>query len=93
MAYFAAASTALAKVQSIPTAVWLKIAAGILGLVLLVIVLRKVAKMNKIVLGVIVCLTLTFIGFNWIYERNEPGWATPVVEKLATFFPTKSMAR
>jgi hypothetical protein len=45
--------------------------------------------MNKIVLGVGVFLVLTFIGFNWIYQRSEPSWATPVVSKLATFFPTK----
>jgi hypothetical protein len=29
------------------------------------------------------------VGFQWIYERNEPKWATPVVEKLANFFPSK----
>ena len=29
------------------------------------------------------------IGFNWIYERNEPAWATPTVTWLGGFFPGK----
>jgi len=45
--------------------------------------------MNKVVLTVIVLIVLSTIGFNWIYQRNEPAWATPVVEKLAGFFPSK----
>ena len=72
---------------------WLRIGGAIVALIALVIILRKVAKMNKVVLGVVVLLVVTFIGFNWIYERNEPAWATPVVQKLATFFPTKDSMR
>jgi hypothetical protein len=45
--------------------------------------------MNKVVLGVIVAVGLSFVGFSWIYERNEPDWATPVVSRLADFFPSK----
>ena len=45
--------------------------------------------MNKAVLGAIVFVLVTVISFQWIYERNEPDWATPVVEKLANFFPSK----
>lgn len=85
-----AATTPFAEhLRAVPAAVWLRIGIAIVALVLLVIVLRKVAKMNKVVLGVIVFLICTFVGFNWIYQRNEPAWATPVVSKLATFFPTK----
>lgn len=83
----------MGKVQSIPHSVWIKIGIGIAALIAVVIILRKVAKMNKIVLAIIVLLVLTFVGFNWIYERNEPAWATPVVEKLAQFFPNKNMMK
>jgi hypothetical protein len=79
----------LQRLQNVPPAIWLRIGIAVLGLVAIVVILRKVAKMNKIVLGVGVFLVLTFIGFNWIYQRSEPSWATPVVSKLATFFPTK----
>ncbi|MCW5549526.1 MAG: hypothetical protein KIT44_11240, partial [Opitutaceae bacterium] len=53
------------------------------------ILLKKIAGMNKAILGAIVFVLVTVIGFQWIYERNEPAWATPVVEKLANFFPSK----
>ena len=86
----AAATNFAARLESVPTGVWIRIAIAIAALVLIVLVLRKVAKMNKVVLGVIVLLVVTFVGFNWIYERNEPAWATPVVAKIATFFPSKS---
>ena len=77
------------RLQSIPPALWIKIGLGLLILVAAVVALRKLAGVNKVVLGVIVFVVLTIIGFNWIYERNEPAWATPVVEKLAAFFPSK----
>jgi hypothetical protein len=79
----------MARLQSVPSAVWLRIGIAVLVLVAVVLALRKVAKMNKVVVGVIVLLVVSFVGFNWIYERNEPAWATPVVQKLAGFFPTK----
>lgn len=68
---------------------WIKMGIAVVALVVLVIVLRKVAKMNKVLLGVIVFIVVTVVGFNWIYERNEPEWATPAVNWLAGFFPTK----
>ena len=77
------------RLKQIPFEFWWKLALGILALVALVFVLRKVAKMNKFLLGMIVFLALTFLGFNWIYERNEPAWASPAVSWLAEFFPSK----
>ena len=85
----AAAPTALDKLKQIPPAFWMKVGIAVLALVVAVIVMRKLAGMNKVVLTVIVLIILSTVGFNWIYERNEPSWATPVVEKLAGFFPTK----
>ena len=92
MLLFAAAATApttLEKLQQIPPAFWLKVGIAVLAVVAAIIVLRKLAGINKVVLTVIVLVLLSTVGFSWIYERNEPAWATPVVEKLAGFFPTK----
>jgi uncharacterized membrane protein len=88
----AAASTTastLNQLEKVPAGFWLRIGAAVLAVVILIIVLRKVAKMNKVILTIIVGLVLSIIGFNWIYERNEPAWATPVVNWLAGFLPTK----
>lgn len=85
----AAAETTLSKIQSVPTDVWLKIGMAMLALIALVIVLRKVAHMNKLILAIVVALICSFVGFNWIYQGNEPDWARPVVQTLQKFFPTK----
>jgi apolipoprotein N-acyltransferase len=83
------AAATVDRVKDIPGEFWMKLAIGVGALVLAVVLLRKLAKMNKVLLGVIVFLVLTFVGFNWIYERNEPTWATPVVQWLAEFFPSR----
>lgn len=80
---------AVDRLRQIPLEFWLKAGGAVVGLILLIVILRKVAKMNKVLLGAIVFITLTVVGFNWIYERNEPDWATPVVSWLAEFFPSK----
>lgn len=78
-----------ARLQGLSSNLWVRIALGVIVLVLAVVIIRKVAKMNKIILAIVLALVLSIIGFNWIYQRNEPAWATPVVSKIATFFPTK----
>ncbi len=84
-----AAATTMDKLQKLPVQFWLKAALVIVGFIVGVIVLKKIAGMNKAVLGAVFFVVVTVMGFNWIYERNEPAWATPVVEKLANFFPSK----
>lgn len=82
-------TTPLEKLQRIPPRFWLYIGIGIAVVVAAIIVLRKLAHVNKIVLAMIVLIVGSTIGFNWIYDRNEPKWATPAVEWLAQFFPSK----
>ncbi len=85
----AAAKSTTERLRDVPMDFWLKFGLAILILIGVVLALRKIAKMSKVLLGVIVFVVLTFIGFSWIYERNEPAWATPAVQWLAGFFPTK----
>lgn len=85
---FLLATSALEKAQAIPAATWLKLGIGIAVFVAIVLVLRMVAKMNKIVLGVAVLVVTSVLFFSWVYKRNEPKWLTPVVEKIAPFFPS-----
>ncbi len=84
------ATSALESAQNIPPATWLKLGIGIAALVVAVIVLRTVAKMNKILLGVLVFVVFSVFFFSWVYNRNEPKWMTPVIEKIAPFFPSAS---
>jgi len=83
------ASDALQNVEKIPLEFWWKSAIFIAVFVGVIIALRKIAHMNKVVLAVICFVVLTVIGFNWIYQRNEPAFLTPVVDKIAPFLPTR----
>jgi hypothetical protein len=85
----AAAQPTVDRLRQVPTEFWVKLAIGIAAIIVAVILLRKIAKVNKVVLTIVVLLVLSIVGFNWIYERNEPAWATPVVNWLANYFPTK----
>ncbi len=89
MLFFAAAETTIDKLKKIPPEFWWKVGTIVLVVAALVIIVRKVSGMNKMVLGAIVFVILTIVGFNWIYERNEPAFMTPVINKIAPFFPSK----
>lgn len=90
LAAAAASKSTADRLRDIPAEFWMKIGLGILIIVAVVIALRKLAKVNKVVLTIVVLLVASIVGFNWIYERNEPAWATPAVNWLADYFPTKS---
>lgn len=92
--FFAAATapSGMDRLRQIPGDFWVRIAIGVAVLIVAIILLRKLAKVNKVVLGAIIFLVVTIVGFNWIYERNEPAWATPAVQWLAEFFPSKGHA-
>lgn len=59
-------------------------------LILPVVILRKLAAVNKIVLATAGTGAITGLGFSWIYERDEPKFMTPLVEKIAPLLPSKT---
>jgi apolipoprotein N-acyltransferase len=75
--------------RKIPFEFWWKAGVGVAIVILVVVALRKLAKMNRLMLGLGLFLGITSLGLQWIYERNEPKWATPVVQVLAGFLPGK----
>ncbi len=82
------AESALDKMKTLPPMVWLKIAAVIVGIILVVFIFRRVMKVNKIIGSIIIFVVGTIVFFSWVYNRNEPKFLTPMVEKIAPFFPT-----
>ena len=81
--------TTLERLQRIPTEFWLKVGAAVLALILAFIILRSVLKVNKFILGAVTFVTCGLIWFNWIYHRNEPKFLTPLIDRIAPFFPTE----
>jgi glucan phosphoethanolaminetransferase (alkaline phosphatase superfamily) len=82
------AVTAIEKMKTLPPAVWLKIGIAIAALVIAVFVLRKILRMNKVIAGVIVFVVVTIVFFSWVYNRNEPKFLTPLINRIAPFFPS-----
>ena len=82
------AVTAVEKLKTLPPDVWLKIGIGVAVFVAAIFLFRKVMKMNKIIGGIIVFVVGTVVFFSWVYNRNEPKFLTPIVEKIAPFFPS-----
>ncbi len=82
------AVTALEKMKTLPPDVWLKIVIAVAAVIVAVLVFRRVMKMNKVIAGVIIFVVVSVVFFSWIYNRNEPKFLTPIVNKIAPFFPT-----
>lgn len=82
------AVTALEKIKTLPPAIWMKIAIAIAAFVLTIFLFRRVMKMNKIIAAVIVFVVCTVVFFSWVYNRNEPPFMTPLVQRIAPFFPS-----
>ena len=82
------AQSAVDKMKTLPPAVWLKIGIVLVAIIATVLIFRRVMKMNKIIASVIVFVVCTILFFSWVYNRNEPKFLTPIVEKIAPFFPT-----
>lgn len=82
------AATALEKMQAVPTKVWINLALAVLILFAAIIVIRKAAEMNKVVLAALIFVVVTSTGLHWVYYRNEPKFISPLIEPLAKFLPT-----
>lgn len=82
------AVTAVDKLKTLPPEIWMKIAIAIGAFVLAIFLFRRVMKMNKIIAAVIVFVVFTVVFFSWVYNRNEPPFMTPIVQRIAPFFPS-----
>ena len=82
------AVTAIEKMKTLPPAVWLKIGIALAAVVIAVFIFRKVMRMNKVIAGVVVFVVCTIVFFSWVYNRNEPKFLTPLMDRIAPFFPS-----
>jgi len=84
---FAAAETTLERLEKIPRGFWIKIGLAVAAVIAAVIIIRAILKINKFVLGGVAFIIAGLIWFNWIYHRNEPKFLTPIMDRIAPFFP------
>jgi hypothetical protein len=71
----------------LPEGDWLRF--GILLLVLLTVLqaIRLVSRVNRYAMFVFFLMGATILMANWVHNRNEPAFMTPVVNALAPWFP------
>jgi len=80
--------SAVDKMKTLPPDTWLKIGVTIGVIVIGILVLRHVLKMNKIIASILMFVVFSVVFFSWVYNRNEPKFLTPIVERIAPFFPS-----
>ncbi len=82
------ATSAMDAMKQVSPATWFKIAMAVVVVIVGVFVLRKLFGMNKMIMGVIGFVVCSIVFFSWVYNRNEPRFMTPIIERIAPFFPS-----
>jgi hypothetical protein len=60
----------------------------LLALILGIVLVRRVAKVGRLVFFVVGGTVLIILMLSWIYYRSEPKFLSPLVDKIAPFFPS-----
>ena len=82
------AVSAMEKLRNVPLKNLANLGLVILAVIVAVILIKMAARMNKIFLFMILALIVIVVGFTWVYQRTEPKFLTPVVDRIAPFFPS-----
>ena len=80
------------RLRVIPSQVWLNLGICLVAVIVLVRLWRGLKQMNDFMPYFAAAFASFMILFFWVYNRTEPRFLTPVVEKLTYFLPTKSQA-
>ena len=85
----AAQPSAWEQLQRVPKETWINIAICVIAVVVIARVWKVLKAINEFVPYIAAVLATLLIFFYWVYDRSEPRFLTPVVDKLAPFFPSK----
>lgn len=88
--FAAAPASVWDQLRSVPKDTWINIAICVLAVVIIVKVWRGLKQINEFFPYIAAVLAAFLIFFYWVYDRSEPRFLTPVIDKLAPFFPSKS---
>lgn len=90
MTMLAAQPSTWDKVRGVPAQAWLNLVICVLAVVLVTRVWKALKKFNDFAPWFAAALAASMILAYWVYERTEPRFLTPFVEKLALLLPTKA---
>jgi hypothetical protein len=86
----AAQSTAWEQLQRVPKQTWINLGICVLAVLVVVRVWRLLKRFNDYAPYLAAVFSAVIIFCYWVYERTEPRFLTPLVNKLAPFFPSKA---
>lgn len=66
---------------------WLPYALGVVGILFAYSVFKTLKSLPKLVMYPIILATCAIVFLNWVFNRNEPEFLTPVIELIAPFLP------
>ena len=89
----AAQPSAWEQLKHVSKDTWINLAICIIAVVVIIRLWRVLKKVNEFVPYIAAVLAGGLIFFYWVYERSEPRFLTPVIDKLAPFFPSKNTQR
>ena len=83
--------SSLEHLKEVPPRFWAIIIGAVVLIVLIKLVIATIQNSSKILVGSIAFIGISITVINWVYNRTEPSWATPVISKIANcgFLPTK----
>jgi MFS superfamily sulfate permease-like transporter len=85
MLYFAV--SAIEKIQHLPKKNLINLGLAALLVLVVIVLIKLAARMNKFVLGVIILVTFLVLMLTWVHERNEPKFLSPFIDTIAPYVP------
>ena len=89
-AVLAAQTAAWDRIKHVPFQTWLNLGICVLAVVLVLRMWRTLRKFNDFAPWIVSAIAAFMILCYWTYNRNEPTFLTPMVERLTLLLPTKS---
>jgi hypothetical protein len=88
--FFAAAEPGVwEQLRRVPKQTWINLAICIIALLVVVRLWKALKNFNEFAPYIAASIAGVLIFFYWVYERSEPRFLTPLVEKIAPFFPSR----
>lgn len=85
MLYFAL--SAIDRIQHLPKKNLVNLGLAALLVLVVVVLIKLAARMNKFILGIIILVTLMVLMLTWVHERNEPKILSPFIDAIAPYVP------
>ena len=85
----AAPPSAWDQLKRVPKETWINAIICIVAVLVIIRLWRGLRNFNQYAPYIASLVAAFMIFFYWVYDRSEPRFLTPIVDKLAPFFPSK----